>query len=104
MLISKPYQCNDVLGFKLVTGEEIIAKLVSETDEYYELSKPLTLIPTPQGMAMSQSLISADLKNNNIRLNKSTVVMHSPVRSDINSEYIRGTTGIQPVSAGTLTV
>ena len=102
MLISKPYQPNDVLAFKLVTGEEVIAKLVSETDDYYELSKPLTLIPTPQGMAMSQSLLSADLKANNIRLNKNTVVMHSPVRADINSEYIRGTTGIQPAPASAL--
>ena len=102
MLISKSYESNDVLGFKLVTGEEVIAKLVNETDAYYELNKPLTLIPTPQGMAMSQSLLSADLKAHNIRLNKNTVVMHSRVRADINSEYIRGTTGIQPATAAAL--
>jgi hypothetical protein len=98
MLINKGYQAGDVVCFKLV-GEEVVAKIVEETADGYVLSKPCTVVPSQQGIGLMQSLISADI-NTNITLNKSHVVMHSPVITDIENHYIRTTTGIQPVTKG----
>jgi hypothetical protein len=85
--------------FKLV-GEEIVAKIVEETTDAYVLSKPCTIIPSPQqGIGLMQSLISADI-NTTITLNKSHVIMTAPVIKDIENHYIRTTTGIQPASKG----
>ena len=98
MLIQKGYQAGDVVCFKLV-GEEVVAKIVEETADGYVLSKPCTVVPSQQGIGLMQSLISADI-NTNITLNKSHVVMHSPVITDIENHYIRTTTGIQPVTKG----
>ena len=98
MLINKGYQSGDVVCFKLV-GEEVVAKIVEETADGYVLSKPCTVVPSQQGIGLMQSLISADI-NTNITLNKSHVVMHSPVIADIENHYIRTTTGIQPVTKG----
>lgn len=98
MLIQKGYSAGDVVCFKLV-GEEIVAKIVEETADHYVLSKPCTVVPSQQGIGLMQSLISADI-NNNITLNKSHVVMHSAVITDIENHYIRTTTGIQPVTKG----
>ena len=99
MLINKGYSTGDIVCFKLV-GEEIVAKIVEENPDNYILSKPCTIIPSPQqGIGLMQSLISADI-NNNVTLNKSHVIMHSPVITDIENHYIRTTTGIQPATKG----
>jgi len=98
MLIQKGYSAGDVVCFKLV-GEEVVAKIVEETADGYVVSKPCTVVPSQQGIGLMQSLISADI-NTNITLNKSHVVMHSPVITDIENHYIRTTTGIQPVTKG----
>ena len=98
MLIKKGYAEGDIVSFKLV-GEEVVAKIVEETADSYVLSKPCTVVPSQQGIGLMQSLITADI-NSNITLNKSHVVMHSPVITDIENHYIRTTTGIQPVTKG----
>ena len=102
MLIQKGYQVGDVVCFKLVNGDETVAKIVEETTDGFVLNRPCTVIPSPQGLGLMQSLISADI-NNNITLNKAHVIMHSPVIADIENHYIRTTTGIQPVKSGIIT-
>lgn len=99
MLISKGYSVNDVVCFKLVTGDEIVAKIVEETSDGFMVNRPCTVIPSQQGLGLMQSLISADI-NTNIMLNKTHIVMHSPVINDIENHYIRTTTGIQPIKSG----
>jgi len=102
MLIQKGYQTGDIVCFKLVNGDETVAKIVEETTDGFVLNRPCTVIPSPQGLGLMQSLISADI-NNNITLNKAHVIMHSPVIADIENHYIRTTTGIQPVKSGIIT-
>jgi hypothetical protein len=98
MLINKGYSAGDIVCFKLV-GEEIVAKIVEETGDSYILSKPCTVVPSPQGLGLMQSLISGDI-NNNVTLNKLHVIMHNNVIKDIENHYIKTTTGIQPASNG----
>lgn len=102
MLISKGYNANDVVCFKLVTGDEIVAKLVDEDSEKFTVNRPLTVVPSQQGLGLMQSLISGDI-NNNIVLSKTHVIMHSRVVTEIENHYIRTTTGIQPVKSGIIT-
>lgn len=94
MLQSK-YNVNDVVAFKLTTGEETLARLVEETETDFVISKPMTLIPQGQGLVMNQSIFSVDVKTEHIRLNKNTVVMHARARSEIVNDYTQGTSGIQ---------
>jgi hypothetical protein len=99
MLINKGPSSGDILCFKLVTGEEIVGKLVEKTDEGYVLSRPCTVIPSQQGLGLMQTLMCAEL-NTNVVLNKATVIMSGPVIDTIENHYIRTTTGIEPVSNG----
>jgi len=98
MLISKGYAAGDVICFKVVNGDEIIAKLVEEKTDGYVVSKPCTIIPSQQGLGLVQSLLSGDI-NSNITISKQHVIMHSPVINDIENHYIRTTSGIE-VSKG----
>ena len=80
----------------------MVAKFVEGTTDGYVVNRPCTVIPSPQGLGLMQSLISADI-NNNIKLKFEHVVMHSHVITDIENHYIRTTTGIQPAKSGIIT-
>lgn len=100
MIISKPYDSQSVVSFKLVGGEEIIARFSSENDNYFVLSKPVSLIATPNGgLGMAPAMFSADLNTSSINLQKSSVTMHTLSRKEIADEYIRATTSIKPASS-----
>ena len=102
MLLQKSYAVGDIVCFKILNGDEIVAKLVEDTTDKFVISRPCTVIPSQQGLGLMQSLISGDI-NTNITLLKSHVMMHSPVVKDIENHYIRTTTGIEPVSKGIIT-
>lgn len=99
MLVSKKYSENDVVTFKLVNGDEIVAKVISDTDTGFTVSKPCSVIPSERGIGLMQTLFSADI-NSNMTLSKQHVILHAPSVKDIVNHYIRTTTGIEPVSNG----
>ena len=41
----------EINSFKLITGEEIVARIVDDTAFVYTISKPLVLSVTAQGVA-----------------------------------------------------
>ena len=102
MLIQKGYSAGDIVCFKIVNGDEIIAKIVEVKDEGFVVNRPCTVIPSQQGLGLMQSLISADI-NTNVTLKSEHVIMHGPVITDIENHYIRTTTGIQPAKSGIIT-
>ena len=99
MLINKGYAEGDIVCFKMVTGDEIIAKFVELLPAGFTVSRPCTVIPSNQGLGLMQSLISADI-NTNVTLKFEHIIMHGPVITDIENHYIRTTTGIQPATKG----
>jgi len=101
MLINKGYDTGDIVCFKLVNGDETVAKIVSDNADEFVVSKPCTVIPGQRGLGLIQSLFSGEL-NNNVTLNKNHVMMHSTVIDDIKNHYIQTTTGIQPVTKGSI--
>ena len=103
MLINKNTVAEgDIACFKLVNGDEVVAKVVTILADGFVVNRPCTVIPSPQGLGLMQSLISADI-NTNMTLNKSHVIMYAPVITDIENHYIRTTTGIQPAKSGIIT-
>lgn len=100
MIISKGYAANDIISFKLTSGEEMVARYVEENDQAFVVSKPINLVPTPQGsLGMVPALFSAELNASKITLHKSAVALHAPSRKEVSDEYIRGTSGIKPASS-----
>ena len=99
MLVTNKYDKDAIVSFKIVNGDEIVAKIVEETDDAYVVSKPTTAIPSHQGLGLIQTLFTSDL-NKNIRLEKTHVMMHAPTIEDVRNHYIKTTTGIEPVTKG----
>jgi hypothetical protein len=100
MLLNKSYTQGDVITFKLVNGEEVIARYQGETMAEYIITKPVTLTPTPQGsLGMLPSMFSVELNTVNINLQRNAVAMSALTRKEVSDEYTRGTSGIKPASS-----
>ena len=98
MLEKSGYSKDTIVTFKIVNGDEIVAKVLEETAGAFTINKPCTVMPSQQGLGLMQSLFTSDL-NKSISLQKSHVMMHRPTVEDVKNHYIKTTTGIEPVTA-----
>jgi hypothetical protein len=90
-------EAEEIYTFKISNGDEIVARVEAVTDTQYTLSKPLTVVPSPQGIQMIMGLFTANPEKM-VSLNKNAVSMFATVHDDVRDSYIEATTGIRPVS------
>ena len=95
---------DNIYTFKLTTGEEVVARLISQNSNegYMTISHPILTALSPQGLQMMPGLFSADLSQN-VRLNNSNWVMIAEAREDIRNSWIEATTGIRPATRQIIT-
>jgi hypothetical protein len=93
MLIDRGMSSGEVVSIKLVTGEEIIAKLIEETATDYKISKPMVLSVGQQGMGMIPMMFTVDPEKD-LKINKSSVIVVSNTETQFANQYLQGTTGI----------
>lgn len=103
MLLTKNYDKDEIVCFKLVNGDEIVAKVVESKINGWLLSRPCTVIPSPQGIGLMQSLFSGDI-NKDVELKSEHVMLHAPVIKQLEDHYLQTTTGIQTVSKGPIVI
>ena len=84
---------NEVYSFKTSGGEEIIAKVISVTDEYLIVKHPLTVMHNQQGMGLVPSLFTANM-DENIRLNTNDIFLCGIADIAVKNKFIEATTGI----------
>ena len=93
MLIDKGLTSGEVVSLKLSSGEEIVAKLVEDHADSYELAKPLTLSVSQQGVGMIPFMFTVNPEKT-IKINKSCVVAAQVTDRQFANQYTQGTTGI----------
>jgi hypothetical protein len=104
MLINKSnkVEADDVATFKMVNGDEIVAKVVAVTDAGdFVLNRPFTVIPSGQGMGLLPLLLTAD-ENQDYTVRSQHVLMHGSTVKEIQNHYIKMTTGIELVTPGSI--
>jgi len=82
------------MTFKLNSGEEVIAKVVDQKDNYVDVETPVSVAPGPQGMGLIQSLFTAD-PDQKIQINMNCVAIHALTDDGVKMKYIEATTGIK---------
>lgn len=88
-----------IYTIKIANGDEIVTKVI-DIDEQgnFLISKPLTVVPGPQGIQMIMSLFTAN-PDKTMTLNKTACSMVALARDEVRDSYIEATTGIKPVSS-----
>jgi len=84
---------DQVYTFKVMSGEEFVAKIVKIDDGVIVIKQPVSTGVTPQGLQMMPSLLTANL-DRDVLLYTSSIVMVSETREDVQTSYIKATTGI----------
>jgi hypothetical protein len=78
-----------IYGFKLNSGEEVIAKVDSISDNIVRITKPLSLAFGQQGPSLMPSMVSADTSKS-VNLNLDVCSLVARVGSDVEDHYLRG--------------
>lgn len=94
MLIDKGISSGVVVTLKLSSGEEIVGKLVEETDTFYKLSKPLILSMNQQGLGMVPFTFTGNPDKDYI-IHRNSVIAITTTVKDFADQYIKGTTGLE---------
>ena len=95
-------QPQEIYTLKLVTGEELVTKILADNGDSVEADQPISTVISPQGLQMMPSLFSAD-QERSVTINKNAVVMATEPREDVRNSYIQATTGIVAVNKKILT-
>jgi hypothetical protein len=96
MLISKGVSIGEVITLKLTSGEEIVAKLTEETDNYYKLSKPMVIAMGAQGPGLMPYLFTVS-PDADVKLFKTTVTVAEATDQAFAKQFLESTTGIKLV-------
>jgi hypothetical protein len=94
MLISpSTIDAGDVATFKLVNGDEIVAKVVEKHDDRVKIERPFVVIPNQQGLGIMPVMFSVD-NGKPIELLRQHFMMMALTSDAIKNHYIQTTTGI----------
>lgn len=102
MIIENKIKTNEIYTMKLLSGEEVITKIVEELGFSFKVSKPLVLSMAPQGVAMTPFMLTAPLEGS-FEIMKSAVIAIAPTEKSTSAQYIKATTGIEPVTNSLIT-
>lgn len=79
--------------FKLVSGEEVIAKVIEEDERNYKIEKPLQMGMTQRGFQFAPVVLMMD-PDKPLSLPKEKILLQGPPVSELESQYESATTGI----------
>lgn len=102
-MLEQKYSKDDIVVFRTVSSDEVIAKIVSDTPEKITVSKPLALAQTPQGIGMTFYMIMADQEGEFV-FDKTNIITTSKANKQAEESYTKSTSNIvQPPKSQIIT-
>jgi len=101
LLVKTNFVEGDTISLKLISGEEIIGKYIKEDTDHITIKNPVMLAMTSKGPAMTPMMITVDL-DQEFDLVKTAIILKGNTVKEIADQFTFQTTGIQPVSAGSI--
>lgn len=77
----------DVKLLRIVTGEEVIAELLSETEETITVQNGLVVLPTNNGVGFAPWATVISKENPEITISKTHLVYVAEVQEDVCKKY-----------------
>ena len=93
-MLTEKFKKNQVVCFKLSSGEEIIAKVKIHEDDTFTLTAARTLVAMQNGAGLSPIAIMGDA-NTEISLSKHSVMFTYLPQKDIEAKYTQEVSNIQ---------
>lgn len=93
MLIETPYKKGDVITVRLITGEEVVAGFLEETDAELTVDRPAVVFRSQDGMGL-MPLLSTVEPTQKVRLRQGCVMLACKTNQEIASVYTQQVTGL----------
>ena len=93
MLIEKKLKENDIIAMKLISGDEIVAKLKLNSEYVVEVSKPIAIGISPQGAVFAPFMITSS-EDVEMTFDKKHILSMIKVRKEVEDAYIQQTSSI----------
>jgi|TARA_A100001201_G_scaffold135188_1_gene123284 hypothetical protein len=77
----------DVKLIRIITGEEVIAEVLSESDDTITVQNALVVLPTNTGVGFAPWATVIDKENPEITVSQKHVVYVVPVQEDVSKRY-----------------
>lgn len=94
MLIDRGVAVGEVITLRLVSGEEVVAKLTEETATAYKVSRPMTITISNQGIGL-MPFVFTTAPEKAVEINKSALSMVAATDMNFADQYTESTTGIK---------
>lgn len=98
MIIETPITENTPVTIKTTSGDEVVARYISEDKETITITKPLALVAAQNGMGLAPYAFTVSLETK-IKLYKNAVVFMAKTEEQMAQTYIANTSSIQTVPA-----
>lgn len=83
----------DIITIKLISGEEVISKYISQTETSFEVSKPYILAGMQQGIGLAPYILTGQ-ESESINIGTHGVVAVTISDDDMRKQYIETTSSI----------
>lgn len=93
MIIQAPAAEGDTVTLKLISGEEVIGRLVETTDQHITLRKPMAFLMGPQGLGLVPYMFSA-VESTEAPIKTAAVVTMLKTDQNVAKQYIQQSTGL----------
>ncbi len=93
MIIEQPIKENTTVTIKTTSGDEVVARYVSEDNNTITITKPLALVASQQGMGLAPFAFTVPL-DGKLKIYKSAVVFMAKTEDQMASQYMTSTSGI----------
>ena len=94
MLIEKNISENSIVAIKVSTGEEMIARLVSQDEDTIKVRKPMAFVRTQQSMGLMPWMATPD-PDAELSINKKFIMVISMCEKTLADQYVEKTSGIK---------
>jgi hypothetical protein len=85
---------NDTITIKLMSGEEVVTRLVEELDDVFVVSNPMAVVNLQSGIGLGPYVFTAQ-PHSHIPIVKKNVVSWCLTENNMARKYAEGTTGLK---------
>ena len=94
MLIEKNISEKSIVAIKVSTGEEMIARLVSQDEDTIKVRKPMAFVRMQQSMGLMPWMATPD-PDAELSINKKFIMVISMCEKTLADQYVEKTSGIK---------
>lgn len=102
MLQTKRPEENSVIVMKLVTGEEIVARMIKDNNQTVTITRPVSVGMSANGQVAMMPFMVSLPDQANIDINMSNVILYTNAREEMKNAYITNTSNVVPATASDL--